>query len=109
MFEEVPQAAAYMMKMILHDWNDEECLQIPRNIHRSAPSGGRIFIVEHVIPDAGTPHFSKLFDIHMMCWGSGRERTSEEYAALLENAGWQYVKTWYPPGRMMGAIEGAKR
>lgn len=108
MFKEVPRADAYMMKMILHDWNDEECLQILYNIHRAAAPGGRIFIVEHVIPDSGAPHFAKLFDIHMMCWGTGRERTGQEYSILLEGAGWRYVRTWYPPGRMMGAVEGAK-
>jgi O-methyltransferase len=108
MFKNVPPADAYMMKMILHDWNDEECLQILHNIHRSAAPGGRIFIVEHVIPDPETPHFSKLFDIHMMCWGTGRERTVQEYSTLLEGAGWRYVKTWYPTGRMMGAVEGVK-
>ncbi len=106
MFKEVPRADTYMMKMILHDWNDEECLQILGNIHRSP--GGRIFIVEHVVPGPDTPHFAKLFDIHMMCWGTGRERTVQEYSTLLEGAGWRYVKTWYPTDRMMGAVESVR-
>src|SRR5262249_23269358 len=89
MFKEVPQADAYMMKMILHDWNDEECVEILHNVYRSAAPRGGIFIVEHVVPDPETPHFSKLFDIHMMCWGSGRERTVQEYSTLLVRAGWR--------------------
>jgi hypothetical protein len=108
MFVDVPAADAYMMKMILHDWNDEECDRILRNIAKAASPGGRVFIVEHVIPGPDTPHFAKLFDIHMMCWGTGRERTVDEYAALLERAGWTYVRTWFPRSRMMGAVEGAK-
>lgn len=109
MFATIPSADAYMMKMILHDWNDEECIRILGNIAESAPAGGRIFIVEHIIPDPDTPHFAKLFDIHMMCWGTGRERTGEEYAALLEKAGWKYVNTWYPNAGLMGAVEGIRR
>jgi hypothetical protein len=109
MFREVPPADAYMMKMILHDWDDDECVQILTNARRGAPIGGAVFVIEHVVPGPETPHFSKLFDIHMMCWGTGRERTTEEYASLLESAGWRYVTTSYPTSRMMGVVQGVKR
>ncbi|HKF93435.1 MAG TPA: methyltransferase, partial [Gammaproteobacteria bacterium] len=46
MFEDVPPADAYIMKLILHDWNDEECVQILETIYRSAAEGGRVFIIE---------------------------------------------------------------
>ena len=108
MFETAPSADAYLMKLILHDWNDDECVQILKNQYQAAMPGGRVFLVEHVIPDPTTPHFSKLFDIHMMCWGTGRERTQEEYAILLKKAGWEYMTTWYPASRAMGVVEGAK-
>lgn len=108
MFKAIPTADAYTMKMILHDWNDEECVGILRNILGAAAPGARMFIIEHVVPGPDTPHFAKLFDIHMMCWGTGRERTADEYAALLEQAGWKYAQTWYPSARMMGTVEGRK-
>ena len=108
MFEEIPAADAYTMKMILHDWNDEECVQILSNIRDSASQKGRLFVCEHIVSNPETPHFSKLFDIHMMCWGTGRERTSEEYQALLERSGWTYINTWFPSQGLMGVIEGAK-
>ena len=108
MFDAVPTADAYIMKLILHDWNDDECVQILQNQYREVKSGGRVFIVEHVIPEPRTAHFSKLFDIHMMCWGTGRERTEDEYASLLERAGWKYRRTWFPSSRAMGVVEGAK-
>jgi ubiquinone/menaquinone biosynthesis C-methylase UbiE len=108
MFEVVPSADAYLMKLILHDWNDDECVQILKNQYQAAKPGGRVFLVEHVIPGPGTPHFSKLFDIHMMCWGTGRERTEEEYGALLQKAGWKYLTTWFPASHAMGVVEGAK-
>lgn len=108
MFEAVPSADAYVMKLILHDWNDDECVQILRTLHRCATDQGRVFIVEHLVTEPDVPHFAKLFDIHMMCWGTGRERTEAEYAALLERAGWKYRQTWYPPSGMMGIVEGVR-
>jgi len=83
-------------------------VRILQNQLEASTPGGRVFIVEHVIPDPETSHFAKLFDIHMMCWGTGRERTQEEYAALLEKAGWKYVATWFPASHAMGVVEGAK-
>lgn len=106
MFKEVPTADAYMLKLILHDWNDQECVQILSNIRKAATGNGRVLIIEHIVPGADTPHFAKLFDIHMMCWGTGRERTEVEYVRLLEAAGWKCVDSWYPSNRMMGVIEG---
>ena len=109
MFLEVPSSDAYIMKMILHDWNDEECVKILSNIQEASPAGGRVLIIEHVVPGPETPHFSKLFDIHMMCALTGRERTEKEYAALLEKAGLQYVQTHYPPSKSIGVVEGIKQ
>lgn len=108
MFKAVPSADAYMVKRILHDWNEAECLQILSTMHRAAPKGARVLIVEQVVPGPDVPHFSKLFDIHMLVWGSGVERTVEEYAALLERSGWKYRQTWYPPSRLLGIVEAIK-
>lgn len=108
MFSEVPAADAYILKLVIHDWNDQESIELLKTIAASAPPEGRLFIIEHVVPGHDTPHFSKLFDIHMMCWGTGRERTVEEYAALLGTAGWKYVRTWFPASRIMGVVEGAR-
>jgi len=109
MFSAVPKSDAYVMKMILHDWSDGECVKILSNIQRAAPEGAKVFIVEHVVPGPETPHFSKLFDIHMMCALTGRERTEKEYADLLQEAGLDYVRTHYPPSKSIGVIEGIKR
>jgi len=106
MFEQVPSADLYMMKMILHDWNDNECIKILSNIHKSASEKSRIFIIEHIVPDPLTPHFSKLFDIHMMCATTGRERTIEEYKSILTRSGWRPINTHYPQSKMIGVIEG---
>jgi hypothetical protein len=106
MFEKVPSADAYSLKMILHDWNDGECVEILSNLRRAASSRAHVFIVEHVVPDHDVAHFSKLFDIHMMCWGTGRERTEAQYVRLLESAGWKLAGRHYPGNRLIGIIEG---
>lgn len=89
MFEQVPSADAYLLKLILHDWNDAECVAILNNLREAAQAGARVFIIERVVRDPSVRDFSKLYDVHMMCWGSGRERTREEYARLLSQAGWR--------------------
>lgn len=108
MFDKVPSSDMYVMKMILHDLNDEECTKILSNIQKASTTDARLLIVEHVVPGPQTPHFSKLFDIHMMCALTGRERTEEEYAVLLDKAGLQFVKTHYPPAKTIGIVEGRK-
>ena len=108
MFSEVPPADAYLVKRVIHDWNDAECRQILSTMRRAAPQHGRVLIIEQVVPGPETPHFSKLFDIHMLIMVTGRERTVEEYAGLLEGAGWKYLQTWYPVSKMLGVVEGVK-
>jgi hypothetical protein len=68
----------------------------------------KVFIAEHLVPGPETPHFSKLFDIHMMCAASGRERTIDQFSALFERAGWKYVQTLHPSSGLISVIEGKK-
>jgi len=101
MFHAVPPADAYLLKRILHNWNDAECGQILSTIHRAAPSQGRVFIIEHIVPGPDTPHFAKLCDLQMLVLLTGRERTLEEYTGLLAGAGWTYRQTWYPASKRL--------
>lgn len=105
MFEKVPSAEVYLMKMILHDWSDEECRRILSNVREASARDARVLVIEHLIPEPVAPHFSKLFDIHMMCWGTGRERSAGDYASILAGSGWEYVDTWLPEDGLMGAVE----
>lgn len=106
MFEQVPPADAYSLKMILHDWDDRECITILSNLRAAAGKDARVFVIEQIVPGPRASHFAKLFDIHMMCWGTGRERTETQYVGLLEAAGWKYQRTWYPKDRTLGIVEG---
>jgi ubiquinone/menaquinone biosynthesis C-methylase UbiE len=89
-FEAVPNGAdAYMMKFIIHDWDDERALKILRNIHKVLPVGGRLLIIEMVVPEGNEPHFSKIQDLEMLVSPGGAERTHGEYGDLLNRAGFE--------------------
>ena len=108
MFRAVPPADTYVLKRILHNWNDAECGQILATLHRAAPAQARVFIIEQIVPDPDTPHFAKLFDLQMLILLTGRERTLEEYTRLLAGAGWTYRQTWYPASKQLGVVEAVK-
>lgn len=108
MFEEIPEADAYFLKWILHNFSDEECLQVLSNVYETAPPDGRLFVIETVIPGPGTSHYAKRLDVVMMVQTGGRERTREEYADLLERAGWELVETWVPKEGPLSILEAAK-
>ena len=78
----------YLLKHIIHDWADEPSVTFLRNIAEVLPPDGRLLIVEMVLTPPGEPHFSKLLDLEMLVMSpGGKERTVEEYEALLGAAG----------------------
>lgn len=91
-FKEVPAADLYLLKYILHDWNDEQCVEILRNCRGSAPSNARIAIVELLVGAVNEPGLAPLMDMNMLVMATGRERTLEEYRSLLAKGGWGDVK-----------------
>jgi hypothetical protein len=93
-FEAVPSDAdAYMMKYILHDWNDDEALTILRNIHRAASPGARLLILDPIIRPGNAVDVGKLMDLQMLVfYGTGRERTLQEFQQLLAAAGFKFVQ-----------------
>jgi hypothetical protein len=86
-FASVPRADAYVMKHIIHDWDDERAAAILKNINAAMGPEGRVLIVETVVPEGNEPHYSKVLDLEMLTSPGGIERTAEEYAALLAAAG----------------------
>jgi len=85
-----PKADAYVLKNILHDWDDAECGVILRNIHQSNPKAS-VFVIEFgPMPGPNIPHG---FDLHMAVLFHAAERTQEEYDALWRTNGYQRVAT----------------
>lgn len=92
-FKSVPEGAdAYIMKWIIHDWDDERSIAIFKNIRRAMAEGGKLLLVEAVVPAGNEPHFSKFIDLNMLVMTGGRERTEEEYRQLLEAGGFKLTK-----------------
>lgn len=85
----IPVAEAYLLKHILHDWDDAPSTTILQQIHRSAPADARLFLVEWVMPDNSQPSPAPLMDINMLVLVNGRERTAREFKTLLGGASWQ--------------------
>ncbi len=83
-----PGADLYMMKHIIHDWSDERCITILTHCRRGLVPGGRIAVLEMVVPDGPEMHPSKLLDLEMLVMtGGGRERTAAEFRSLFTRAG----------------------
>ena len=88
-FKSVPAGGdAYIMKHIIHDWDDERALTILKNIKKAMKPGGRVILLESVLlPGSADPDFGKLIDIEMLLFPGGRERTEEEFRQLFARAG----------------------
>lgn len=87
-FESVPAGGdVYLLKFILHDWNDAECVQILGNVREAMAPGARVVVVEMLIAAGGPPSPAPLLDLNMLVMLSGRERSAEEFGALFAKAG----------------------
>jgi hypothetical protein len=87
-FDRVPSGGdAYLLSHVIHDWSEEQCIAILTNCRRAMNPGGRVLIIETVLPDGDTPHPGKIFDILMLVAPGGQERTEQGYSTLLSKAG----------------------
>eukprot|EP00253_Pinus_taeda_P022355 PITA_22355 len=90
MFEHIPSADAVMMKWILHDWEDEECVKLLRRCYEATPTNGKVIVVEAVVEEDQSMlrRLGLLFDITMMIYTTGgKERSEEEYKGLFQRSG----------------------
>lgn len=90
-----------MIKWILHDWSDEQCVDILKNCKKALPENGRIILIELIVPrevsesDIATK-YSLYLDVVMMCLTSGgKERTKEEFDVLAMKAGFKLPNIIY--------------
>lgn len=108
-FEAVPPGAdAYMMRHIIHDWDDEKSLTILRNCHQAMPADGKLLVVESVIPPGNEPFGGKFLDLVMLLIPGGKERTEDEYRALFAKAGFD-LKRVIPTATEVSVLEATKR
>lgn len=89
-FEAIPTGAdAYVLSHIIHDWTDDQCATILGHCRKAIAPGGRLLIVEMVVPAGDTPHLGKIYDMVMLVFPGGQERTELEYASLLDRSGFR--------------------
>lgn len=92
-FKSVPAGGdAYMMKWIIHDWDDEKSNVILRNCRKQMTPNGKLILVDCVVPETDEPHFSKFIDLNMLVMTGGKERTEKEFAQLLAGADFKLLR-----------------
>jgi len=89
-FEAIPSGSrAYLMKSVIHDWNEDEALQILRNCHKVVPENGALLLLEMGLSEPNQPSLGKAVDLYMLVLTGGLERTVDEYRDLLARAGFR--------------------
>jgi hypothetical protein len=88
-FKAVPAGDTYLLKLVLHDWTDQECRRILSNCRKAIAADGRLLIVEALIPENNAPGLAQLMDINMLVMTGGRERTVKEYEKLAADSGFK--------------------
>ena len=88
-FGELPRGGdVYLLKHILHDWNDEDCVRILRRVKEAMTPHGRVVVAELPLAEQGSAEpIAGMLDLNMLLMLGGRERTPTEYGALFEKAG----------------------
>jgi hypothetical protein len=105
-FKAVPEGGdVYLMKHIIHDWDDERALLILRNIHRAmGAKNGKVVLFESVLAAGNEPHLAKFIDIEMLALPGGRERNADEFRDLFARAGFRLTRI-LPTKSLMCVIE----
>jgi len=109
-FDAIPSGSdAYIMKHVVHDWNDERALHILRNCHRAMRPGGTLLVMDRVIAPGDAADPNKFVDLEMLVLThGGRERTQLEFQGLLDQAGFDLVRV-VPTRGPISVIEGTRR
>ena len=86
-FESLPVADIYILKKVVHDWNDERAAVILRNCRKAMQPNGKVLVAETLVPPGDEPSQIKGIDVVMLAITGGLERTEAQYASLFDTAG----------------------
>ena len=105
-FASVPSGAdAYLLKSIIHDWDDEQAVAILRTCRSALGAGAKLLLVERIIRPGNTPDPTKFMDVLMLVMAGGRERTTDDFERLYAAAGFRLTHV-VPTGVALSIIEG---
>jgi len=101
----VPGCDAYLLKNVMHDWDDGRCRTILKACRNAMGAGNRILLVEIIVEPNDATNFGSLRDVHVLtvCTG-GRERSVAEFQGLLESAGFKFQRVFHSP--IISVVEG---
>jgi O-methyltransferase domain/Dimerisation domain len=91
-----PSGDLYVLKSVLHNWDDAHALRILANCHGAALPGSTLLVVEGVVPTEPAPSPLHLFNLFMLVQAGGRERTREQHQALLDVVGYRLERVLSP-------------
>jgi hypothetical protein len=92
-FETAPSDGdLYVMRRVVHDFDDDQAAAILTNVRRHMPRGSNLLLLESLVPPGNTPHFTKTLDLDMLVFVGGRERTEQEFGMLLDRAGFRVTR-----------------
>jgi hypothetical protein len=94
-----------LMKMILHDWTDDECVKILQNCRRAMNPGGRVLAAEIVLDPTSGDWFPYFLDLQILVCLSGGERTKEDFQQLFTSAGLRLTRI-LSTGSMLSLVQG---
>lgn len=97
-FAAVPDADLYLLKAILHDWDDDSCVRILRNCREAGRPNARVVVIENVIRDLARDRFTALLDMNMLAVTAGQERDLAGYDKLFAASGWRRTAVHALPG-----------
>lgn len=87
-FKEVPEGDAFILKSIIHDWNDDDAVAILKTVARAARPGAKLLLVEAVLKPGNEADLNKTIDLEMLVMtNGGRERTAKEFDDIVTRAG----------------------
>jgi hypothetical protein len=92
-FDSVPTGDVYLLKFIIHDWDDDHAVTILKSCRTAMAADGRVLLVEMIVPDGNAESMAKHRDLTMLVFLHGQERTEGQYAELLRAAGLRHVRT----------------
>ena len=85
----LPAGDCYLVMQVIHDWSDEEAARILAAIREAARPEAKLLLFECIVPEDGSPSWTKMLDLQMLTLLSGKERTETQYRQLLRNAGFR--------------------
>jgi hypothetical protein len=108
-FAAVPEGDVLLLKAVLHDWDDARALAILRRCRAALRPGGRVVLVEMLLPEDNAPSMAQMMDLNMLVMLTGRERSRAEFDALLREAGMriEHVHPTHTPFFVLEAVASA--